>query len=58
MKPSRPPDRRPQIVPLVIGVGQDNEFFVGSDATPIVAHTKNVIYLEDEEVATMHRMAN
>ena len=41
--------------PLVIGVGQDNEFFVGSDATPIVAHTKNVIYLEDEEVATMHR---
>ena len=41
--------------PLVIGVGQENEFFVGSDATPIVAHTKNVIYLEDEEVATMHR---
>ena len=41
--------------PLVIGLGQDNEFFVGSDATPIVAHTKNVIYLEDEEVATMHR---
>ena len=41
--------------PLVIGVGRDNEFFVGSDATPIVAHTKNVIYLEDEEVATMHR---
>ena len=41
--------------PLVIGVGQDNEFFVGSDATPIVAYTKNVIYLEDEEVATMHR---
>ena len=41
--------------PLVIGVGENNEFFVGSDATPIVAHTKNVIYLEDEEVATMHR---
>ena len=41
--------------PLVIGVGQDNEFFIGSDATPIVAYTKNVIYLEDEEVATMHR---
>jgi glucosamine--fructose-6-phosphate aminotransferase (isomerizing) len=41
--------------PLVIGVGQDNEFFVGSDATPIVAHTKNVVYLEDEEVATMTR---
>ena len=41
--------------PLVIGVGESNEFFVGSDATPIVKHTKNVIYLEDEEVATMNR---
>jgi len=41
--------------PLVIGVGENNEFFVGSDATPIVAYTKNVIYLEDEEVATMQR---
>ena len=41
--------------PLVIGVGENNEFFVGSDATPIVAYTKNVIYLEDEEVATMER---
>ena len=40
--------------PLVIGVGENNEFFVGSDATPIVKHTKNVIYLEDEEVATMN----
>ena len=39
-------------------MGQDNEFFVGSDATPIVAHTKNVIYLEDEEAATMHAVAN
>ena len=41
--------------PLVIGVGGNNDFFIGSDATPIVAHTQNVIYLEDEEVATMHR---
>ena len=41
--------------PLVIGVGGSNDFFVGSDATPIVAHTKNVVYLEDEEVATMTR---
>jgi glutamine---fructose-6-phosphate transaminase (isomerizing) len=37
--------------PLVIGVGK-NEFLVGSDATPIVEHTKKVIYLNDEEVAT------
>ena len=40
--------------PLVIGVG-DNEFFVGSDATPIVEYTKNVIYLEDEEIAVLPR---
>ncbi len=40
--------------PLVIGVGE-NEFFVGSDATPIVEYTKNVIYLEDEEIAVLRR---
>ncbi|MBU6342703.1 MAG: glutamine--fructose-6-phosphate transaminase (isomerizing) [Bacteroidetes bacterium] len=38
--------------PLVIGVGED-EFLVASDATPIVEHTKNVVYLNDEEVATI-----
>ncbi|GAB3024392.1 glutamine--fructose-6-phosphate transaminase (isomerizing) [Spirosoma pulveris] len=36
--------------PLVIGVG-DNEFFLASDATPIVEYTKDVIYLNDYEVA-------
>lgn len=40
--------------PLVIGVGQD-EFFVASDATPIVEYTKNVVYLEDEEIAIVNR---
>ncbi len=40
--------------PLVIGVGQ-NEFFVASDATPIVEYTKNVVYLEDEEIAFIER---
>ncbi|HTA83369.1 MAG TPA: glutamine--fructose-6-phosphate transaminase (isomerizing) [Bacteroidia bacterium] len=40
--------------PLVIGVGE-KEFFVGSDATPIVEYTKNVIYLEDEEIAVLPR---
>lgn len=38
--------------PLVIGVGQD-ELLVGSDATPLVEHTKNVVYLNDDEVATL-----
>jgi glutamine---fructose-6-phosphate transaminase (isomerizing) len=38
--------------PLVIGIGENNsEFFIASDATPIVEHTKNVVYLEDEEIA-------
>ena len=41
--------------PLVIGVGKENEYFVASDATPIVEYTQNVIYLDDEEVAVMHR---
>src|SRR3989338_5333509 len=36
--------------PAVIGVGK-NEFFIASDATPIVEHTKKVIYLEDREMA-------
>lgn len=40
--------------PLVLGLG-DNEFFVASDATPIVEHTNRVIYLNDEEIAVVHR---
>lgn len=38
--------------PLVIGVGEENkEFFIGSDATPLVAYTHKVIYLDDEQIA-------
>lgn len=40
--------------PLVIGVGE-NEFFVASDATPIIEYTKNVVYLNDQEYASIHR---
>ncbi len=40
--------------PMVIGVG-DDEFFIASDATPIIEHTKNVVYLEDEEIAIIRR---
>ena len=38
--------------PIAIGVGEENrEFFVASDASPFLEYTKNVIYLEDEEMA-------
>ncbi len=40
--------------PMVIGIGED-EFFIASDATPIVEYTKNVVYLEDEEMAFIER---
>jgi glucosamine--fructose-6-phosphate aminotransferase (isomerizing) len=40
--------------PLVIGIGQD-EFFIASDATPIVEYTKNVVYLDDEQIAILPR---
>lgn len=40
--------------PLVIGIG-DGEFFIGSDASPIVEYTNKVIYLDDEEIAIIKR---
>lgn len=38
--------------PLVIGVGKD-EYFFASDATPIIEYTKNVVYLDDLEIAVV-----
>ncbi len=40
--------------PLVIGIGE-GEYFVASDATPIVEHTNKVVYLNDEEIAVITR---
>lgn len=40
--------------PMVIGIGEE-EFFVASDASPIVEYTKNVVYLNDEQVAIIRR---
>jgi glucosamine--fructose-6-phosphate aminotransferase (isomerizing) len=40
--------------PMVIGVGE-GEYFIASDATPIVEYTKNVIYLNDNEIAYVRR---
>jgi glucosamine--fructose-6-phosphate aminotransferase (isomerizing) len=39
--------------PLVVGIGNDNEFFLASDATPIVEYTNQVVYLNDEEIAVV-----
>jgi glucosamine--fructose-6-phosphate aminotransferase (isomerizing) len=41
--------------PMVIGIGEEGEYFIASDATPIVEYTKNVVYLEDEEIAVIDR---
>ena len=38
--------------PLVVGIGED-EYFLASDATPIVEYTDKVIYVEDEEIVTL-----
>ena len=38
--------------PLVVGIGKD-EFFLGSDASPIVEFTDKVVYLEDGNIAVM-----
>jgi glutamine---fructose-6-phosphate transaminase (isomerizing) len=40
--------------PLVIGIGE-GEFFVASDASPIIEYTKNVVYLDDQEYACISR---
>lgn len=40
--------------PLVIGI-DENGFLLASDATPIIEHTKKVVYLNDEEIATVRR---
>ena len=40
--------------PLVIGIGEDDsEFFIASDALPIVTYTKQMVYLNDNEVALL-----
>jgi glutamine---fructose-6-phosphate transaminase (isomerizing) len=39
--------------PLVIGVGKD-EFFMASDATPIIEYTNEVVYLNDQEIAIIN----
>ncbi len=40
--------------PLVVGIG-DNEYYIGSDTSPMLAYTKKVIFLDDGEVAEISR---
>ena len=40
--------------PLVVGIG-DDEFFIGSDATPIVEYTNKVVYIGEEEIVTLEK---
>ena len=40
--------------PLLIGVGRD-EYYVASDATPIIEYTNEVVYLEDGEIARINK---
>lgn len=40
--------------PLVIGIGED-DFFLGSDATPIIEYTDKVVYLDDDNIAVIRR---
>ena len=56
-------DRDPDVLvaarkqsPLVVGIGE-GEYFIGSDASPIVRYTNRVIYLKDNEIAILDRHA-
>ena len=40
--------------PLVVGIGE-GEFFIASDATPIVEYTNQVVYVGDEKIVTLER---
>lgn len=40
--------------PLVLGIGE-GEFYIASDASPIIEYTKNVVYIDDKEYAVLNR---
>lgn len=42
--------------PLVIGIGK-GEYFIGSDATPLVEYTDQMVYLKDNEIAIIRQDA-
>ncbi len=40
--------------PLLLGIGKEGEYLVGSDAAALVAHTRDVVYLDDGDVAVLN----
>lgn len=43
--------------PIVVGIGE-NEYIIASDASPIIAYTKDVIYLNDNEMAILTKTSH
>jgi len=41
--------------PLLLGIGEQGEYFVASDAAAVIAHTRNVVYLDDGDYAVLTR---
>lgn len=41
--------------PMVVGIGKDGEYFIASDASPIIEYTKNVYYLDDNEIVYIEK---
>ncbi len=39
--------------PLVVGIGKEGDYYLASDATPIIEYTNQVVYLDDEEIAVI-----
>ena len=41
--------------PLLVGIGDDHDYFLASDIAAVLAHTRDVVYLEDGEMAVLTR---
>ena len=41
--------------PLLVGIGEDNEYFIASDIAAVLAHTRDFVYLEDGEMVVLTR---
>jgi glucosamine--fructose-6-phosphate aminotransferase (isomerizing) len=41
--------------PLLLGIGENGEYYVASDAAALLAHTRQVVYLDDGEMAVLSR---